>query len=152
MLLPRNRIRLAFRSLRPCPFDDLFHGLQVRAVGIALGRRKVAPFAELVPGVEQHDPLGRGLVRVLVHPRDGRFQGRGELRGRAVGEVPAGLLAQPALSLPGPLVPADAQRGHVGLRRTAAPCPLVGLDQLGVLAGLGLGGVARDDVVVRACA
>ena len=148
MLLPRKRIRLAFPFLW-CPLQDLLHDFQVVPLGIALRGREVAAFAQLVPGVDEHDPLRRRLLRVLVHPVHGRFQGRGELLGRAVGIVRTGDRSQSARALPRSLVPGNRQRGNVRLGVIPVPRPLMGLDQFGILSGLGLGGVTGDDVVMR---
>jgi hypothetical protein len=51
------------------PTDRPLHRLEV--LGAVLGgRSQVSAFAVLVPGVDQQEPLGRGLVGVLVQPAD----------------------------------------------------------------------------------
>src|SRR5574340_1140978 len=82
----------------PRPVRFLHHrlqGLQVLPLRVALGGGEVAAFAVFVPGVDQHDAVGRGLVGVLLHPGEALAEGGHELLRGAVGVVPAGLLAAP---------------------------------------------------------
>ena len=81
----------------------------------------------------------RGLLRIVVHPVNGRFQGRGELRGRAVGIVCTGDRSQTTRAFPRPLVPGNSERGNVRLGLISAPRLLMGFDQVSILSGLRLG-------------
>ena len=83
------------RSGRTLSQDDGLERLEVAAIRITFGRCNVAALTELVPGVHEDQPLLRCLLRVRVHPIDGRLQEQPKSGRRTIGEIPSRLLAQP---------------------------------------------------------
>ena len=108
--------RTVFPWPSPTSADRLLNGLQV--FGAVLGSwRKVTALAVLVPGIEQQETLGSGLVGMLVQPLDAKAHEFLDQLGCSVGIPDGHLLWRKVILFPRPTIPANCDHGNIGERR-----------------------------------